>query len=791
MPGRYRMRRIRHQRSVSGFTLIEIAISLVIVGILFSSAFYAYSLYLIKKESTKTLEAVSAAATALYEFKNANGRYPCPSPILEQKDTSLNYGHETDCSDKTIGTGTIVPPGRCLTGTTLPDNYNGICIESSLRTILGVNPRVRVGAIPFRDLQIDEKNTIDGYGSRLVYAVTEDMAVAATYKDTIAGIEIRDGSGNVLSGGDRSVAFLVLSPGKNKNGAVDISGRASPCLTTAADIDGENCRDFTSLTNTQAVYVMDAHASGTNRFDDIVEYFVPTGGEVWRRETNTSENIIDMSEDKVGVGITSPLQLTDDLTIKQSTLENVTDMAKRGVLAATNTLNNSHQSGGLRVGKYSGGKHDGKILADSYCTEDGSACFTTDMIAGEYDGNPTSGTSGMGCDTAAGQYMVGIEKGRAKCGPIRLACPPGQVVTGTNWDGSANCSTPAVGCLAKNVLLCGETYTLPSAGDGQRGRVDYNTGGACAYTIYECNAGVWNGLGWASYDSPAACSYRSTSIPTGSKSVACGQGFSGSYTQNYYLNCMHYERYTTNDAATSCVCVGETSNVECSSEFKETVVGTKKRVCTGNTLDTTYTIFKDNLGNSYPSEAALLSATCTCAKPDYWEFEQCGYGKERAGSPNPASFVSPSSSWPADASYGVFRKRTADPLTCTYDLSAYDYTNCVCSSGYNFREVNPTCGSCDEVDVTEKIRQVRSGASCDWIDDPDTSANTAGTCKPRTFIWKSSGSMAGPSNPLADGHGTSPLCGSSCSCGESGSQSSCTIATASQWTYFKSTCQPR
>ena len=768
-----------------GFTLIEIALSMLLLGVILVGAMQVYTIYQINSRSTKTLEAVSGLATALSQYKNANGRYPCPAPLREPKDTSPNYGHETDCADPNIGTASVVAPGECLIGATGPDNYNGICVEQSTRTIAGVQPRVRVGAIPFRDLQIDEKDTIDGYGSRIVYAVTESMAVAATYKDSEAAIELQDGAGNILSNGDRSVAFMVISPGKNRNGAVTISGSSLPCVAT--DMDGANCRDFASTTNTQAIYVMAAQASGTNKFDDIIEYFVPTESEVWRRESQTSENIIDLSEDMVGVGITTPAELTDDLTIRQSTVYKDGNMSNMRSLSATNSLGGYNQSGALRVGKYQSGTHSGKILADRYCTEDGSSCFETNRITGAYDNNPTTGTSGMGCP--AGQYMIGIEAERAKCAPIRIACAAGTVFTGTDSNGGPICATPLASCPTQTTTLCSVSYNLAAAGHGVIApQLNFNLNGACAYSNYRCNQGTWERLAGSSYDTPAACSYVSSTPPTGSTTPSCGGGYTGTYTQNYYTNCWGGVVNTTNTASADCTCVGVSDYVYCSADFGSVVVGTKQRVCTSNVLDAGYSVFTDLFGTTYASEAALLAARCSCSKTEGWEFYSCGSGQVRTASPSPASFTSPVASWPGSGE-GQYRKRTVTMSTCTYNYTGWDSSNCVCATGYNTRLINPTCTSCQEVDTQGTVRQIRSGAGCGWIDDPDTSANTPGTCKPRNFIWKNSGVSAGPSNPLAEGRGVSPLCGSTCACGESGSQAACAQSTASQWTYFSATCQ--
>lgn len=777
-----------------GYTLVEMAIALMIVGAFLAAAIQIYAQYKNAQVTEKTQTSISRASTAIFEFKNANGRFPCPSPIKESRN-SPNYGHETDCADPNIGTAAVVNPGECLNGTIGPNNYDGICVEASNRTISGVNPRVRMGAIPFRELQIDEDDTIDGYGSRLIYVVTEDMAVASTFKDSRAAIELRDGNGNVLSGGDQSVAFMVISPGPNMNGAVSREGNVTGCNAAANMLDAENCRDFASTTNTQAVYAMDLTSSGTNQFDDVVEYFVPSEAEMWRRQAPTSENIVDLSEKNVGVGTITPTETSQALSIKQSTVNNTTSITDKRNLAATNTLGGQNQSGALRVGKYAGGTHSGKVLADNYCTKSGALCFSTERITAAYDNNPTTGTHGMGCPS--GQYMIGIGNGRALCAPIRIYCPSGQAITGFDSNGAPQCTTPLASCPTDTKSLCGTSYALVAGGNGSTRVLTYSTGGACAYSVYYCNSGSW--MYWYGYDTAYACTFTSGAPSTRSlPGQACAAGYSGTYTQNQTQDCYGYWHNTTNTSAADCTCVGKTDPSYCTGAFTPllggSVAGTKQRVCTSGVLDTTYTVFIGNDGLSYPSETAMLTANCKCGYTDGWEFASCGSGQVRKATPSPSSFASPSSSWPGATDQGAYRKRNADLSTCSYTYtpsSGYNTSNCECASGYNYVPVNPTCAACTQIQTQGSKRQIRSGAGCGWIDDPDTSANTTGTCSPITYIWKSSGVVAGPPNALALGHGTSPVCTSSCSCGENGTTGTCSIATATEWTYYQATCQPQ
>lgn len=897
----------------AGFTLVEMAVAMMIVGIFLAGAGHMYTLYMKNKAMTKTQQAISNVTEALSAFKNVHGRYPCPAPLKELR-TSASYGHEVDCSgappaaagatlpvnaaaflplpfsfptyrggvpiryissptpltaaftsalahattsgvgvdvatttasyiswysstagggcmdydagwgwrfliceedtlngalttfNATVaGTGTPGDParalvaGQCLNGGT--DPVDGICIEQSTRTDLGAAPRVRVGGIPFRDMQMEEDDVIDGYGSRLVYAVTERLANASTFRSGEGGIEIRDGAGNILSGGETSASFVVISHGPNKNGAIEAQGTVLPCVNGATVLDGQNCRDFALATDTSAIYVMDAYASGTNTFDDSVNYFADMEDQLWRRFDPLSENIVDLSENFVGIGMTSAAALTDNLTISQSTVNNVPDPTIARGLAVTNSKSTtgtaatveSFHGGALRVGRFSAGAHSGKILTNQICLEnDPSKCFRPDRIAGAYDGNPTAGTRGMGCP--AGQYMVGIADGRAICSPVRVSCPPGQAMTGTDAAGMPTCAIPTASCPDEIVNLCGTSYTLLAIGHGGTRRVNYTVGGACAYADYACNVGTWNLTARFGEEtlSGTVCTYASASAPTGSTSgLSCGAGYSGTYTTGFKYLCDGTTTNTSSSFATDCTCSGITDNVFCDPSFGGGVIGTKEKHCTAGVLDAGYSVFTGADTLSYPSEAALTAALCSCGKSPNWRFAVCPAGKVRKATPVdpvPAASQPAFPGWPVDADQGGYYFQSVDMVSCTYSDGPTDYSNCECDPRTQWLETAPACPACERMSTPTRTRQTNSGAGCSWIDDPDTSSNTLGTCVAKTFTWKSTGVQVGRPRPLSDGRGGNPECGSVCTCAQSGRRGTCASSDGTRWTFYKSRC---
>jgi prepilin-type N-terminal cleavage/methylation domain-containing protein len=895
-----------NQSSQSGFTLLEMAISIMIVGIVLAMAGQGYSLYVENKANLKTRQAITNVTMALSAFKNIRGRYPCPAPLKEAR-TSANYGHEIDCSGSpptpaaapipavntflpfniaspayrggaplrftdvvpesdpaytnalsrlttagvsiennmgvyltwAAGTGSAncfdwstvmlivryhrilcdespvvalvaafnaanmtagtpgdparaLVPGQCLNGGADPD---GICIEASTRTDLATPPRVRVGGIPFRDMQLEETDVIDGYGSRLVYAVTEPLANAATFRASEGGIEIQDAAGNVLSGQETSASFVVVSPGKNRNGAVDIQGTVRPCVTSGTNFDGQNCRNFATTTDTQSTYVMDAYAAGTGSFDDRIDYFSDTSDELWRRFDPTAESIVDLSRKNVGVGIPNVASLTDPLVVSQSTVNNVSDPTQHRLLAPTNSIDpaESFQSGALRVGTFAAGSHSGKILTNSICLEtDTTKCFSPQRIAGAYDGSPTAGTRGMGCP--AGHYMTGIKDGRALCEPIRIFCPPGQAVTGTDASGNVLCEVPVASCPSEVVNLCGTPYTLLPMGSTGTRTIDYTVGGACATATYACTDGAWVlSSRWGEETlSGFACEYSSATAPTSAASgLSCGTGYSGTYAETKKTLCNGSVSTVSSSFSSDCSCVGQTDDVFCDPSFGGGVVGTKKKLCTAGILDTNYSVFTGSDSVSYASESALTTALCSCGKTANWRFEACGAGKVRVSSPStPAEVGLPDfPGWPADATQGVYYAQHVDMTSCTYIDGPKDSSNCGCSPAMRMLEEAPLCATCEKVENSTKTRQINNGPGCSWVNDPDTSANVVGTCTTKTPLWKSTG-VVKRTGPLSNGRGGTPECDSGCSCTSTplGKKGTCAKRTSTNWIFYKAKC---
>jgi prepilin-type N-terminal cleavage/methylation domain-containing protein len=141
---------VNHNR---GFSLVELAIVLMIVGLLISSAITVGGVQLSKSRMQATKERQAAIKSAFVSYILRNNRLPCPAvPTLSESDAG--YGYEA----ATPGTCTSVPSGS----------------------------GVSVGVLPWKSLGLTSDGADDGYHNRYTYAVTTSQTnLSAT---TISGL---------------------------------------------------------------------------------------------------------------------------------------------------------------------------------------------------------------------------------------------------------------------------------------------------------------------------------------------------------------------------------------------------------------------------------------------------------------------------------------------------------------------------------------------------------------------------------------------------------------------------
>lgn len=171
-------RAVKKGKTVAGFSLIELAIVMTIVGLFVATASQTYRLYTKRTAMNSTLEKKNNIEIALGKFMSLNGRLPCPA------DPALALG--------AVGAGVEnCRPNNVAYPTLACNATNSLCRIEGARsfvfpapgtTVQGsvpANPgpeRVLRGGVPYVTLGLSPRDAYDGWGSMFTYAVTEMLA---------------------------------------------------------------------------------------------------------------------------------------------------------------------------------------------------------------------------------------------------------------------------------------------------------------------------------------------------------------------------------------------------------------------------------------------------------------------------------------------------------------------------------------------------------------------------------------------------------------------------------------
>lgn len=260
------------QRDHHGFTLTEIAIVLMILGLLMGY-FLADSFAFMDVQSVKQTQAkLKTIEIALVGYAAVHGRLPCPADGRDT--TGVEYGSSSGCTDNQ-----------------------------------------QYGVVPWTTIGLSEADSVDAWNHRITYRVGNHLWVdqgmnmascdaagtestpatpklcdanctgtnlsectpPALFLQTGKGIDIKDAaaSGNALmdttttpTGG---AAFVLISHGKQGHGAYPRGSPSIVPLTGSGDNEAPNSNNVAVAFGTTFFVDTDYNeSSGTNHFDDIV-----------------------------------------------------------------------------------------------------------------------------------------------------------------------------------------------------------------------------------------------------------------------------------------------------------------------------------------------------------------------------------------------------------------------------------------------------------------------------------------------------------------------------------------
>jgi len=225
-----------------GFTLVELALVVLIGGILLAALGSALAIYMEKTQLRTTNQRLAAISDALQQHLHLNGRLPCPASRVAVPDTAM-FGREVN-EDCTSG---------AHAGTDRATGTDG--------------RMVRIGAVPVRSINLPDDYALDAWGNRFTFAITEILATAGMYDRTGGAISIVDSTNNSVVTPDGSAHYVIVSHGRDGAGAYTAAGTAGiPCST--GTLDAENCNGTATFRRT----MLAARTEAAGHYDDLMHF---------------------------------------------------------------------------------------------------------------------------------------------------------------------------------------------------------------------------------------------------------------------------------------------------------------------------------------------------------------------------------------------------------------------------------------------------------------------------------------------------------------------------------------
>jgi prepilin-type N-terminal cleavage/methylation domain-containing protein len=181
----------------AGFTLLEMSVVLVIIGVVLAGGMSMFTASLQKRQQQETRAKLDAIQQALYLYRLSANRLPCPADI------TLALGHANfgvEAANK----------GACTGGTPAANDASGNKV---------------MGMVPTTTLQLPDDYATDGWGRRILYAVDKHFTASGGFVSHDIHTD-----GALTVGSDASAAPPAINDPGFENPSVGIgSGSWSPC----------------------------------------------------------------------------------------------------------------------------------------------------------------------------------------------------------------------------------------------------------------------------------------------------------------------------------------------------------------------------------------------------------------------------------------------------------------------------------------------------------------------------------------------------------------------------------
>ncbi len=363
------MRICKKSNRDSGFSIVEIALVLIIFGFVTSLALTALGRYTEHARIARTQNALENSTNIINDFKGNTGFYPCPAR-LDLAPGEQGYGFEiTDATEN---------PGITLTDYAREGRNNLNPLDPSDSG----NEQYYFGTIPFNtilndpslsllatdDLSFSGKDSLDGWGSKITYVVSRHLCDAAyAQANNILGnaegvLDVvteatctseQDGSivpQSVLPGGcdgdDRRYAqFVLISHGETARGAYNEQGnRGENCFDVIEQVlpgdpnyganpagdawfngtpsERKNCNydrpDIGGIRNGEFFIGVRSEGNDSSYYDDYIRFHYEDEFQIWGSATSLTQTLPDgvttveisrmknVNQGNIGIGLNEP-----------------------------------------------------------------------------------------------------------------------------------------------------------------------------------------------------------------------------------------------------------------------------------------------------------------------------------------------------------------------------------------------------------------------------------------------------------------------------------------------------
>lgn len=263
---------LRPMSRQTGFTLLELSITLMILALIISSIMSVLLQNTRRAKMDSLNMKLDAIESKLQSFRMLNGRLPCPADLTLAV-TDQYFGLEG------------VSTGACTTGSTYNDKTRTVAAApgptANFYNAAYSYSYVVAGMVPTKTLGLPDEYAIDPWGGRLTYVIDNRVTAASaftTYKardSYIGNIIVRDINNATRT---TNAILMIISHGPNGHGAYQLSGaRKSAGSINTREEHNCHCDSSAASETFDNNFFQTAASTSTTPldvYDDITRYYL-------------------------------------------------------------------------------------------------------------------------------------------------------------------------------------------------------------------------------------------------------------------------------------------------------------------------------------------------------------------------------------------------------------------------------------------------------------------------------------------------------------------------------------